>query len=356
MQEFLQLEYFGNTVLMYFTAAGIFILIILLLLGFKKIILSRLKKLAERTDTKFDDFLVKGIEKLIIPLIYFLAFIFSIRTLNLSPTVDKIVHFITVIVLTVIAVRLTISVIKFSLNAYLGKQERAEEKQKQVRGIITITNILFWVLGLIFLLDNLGYNVSAVLAGLGIGGIAIALAAQTILGDLFSYFVIFFDRPFEIGDFIIIGDKMGTVEYVGIKTTRIRSIGGEQLVLSNTDLTNSRIHNYKRMERRRIVFSIGVVYQTKSEQLNEVPKIVKQIIQETPNTLFDRGHFSAFGDFSLNFEFVYFVLSPDFLVYRDTQQAINLKIYEEFEKRGIEFAYPTQTLFLNKETDTSTLS
>jgi small-conductance mechanosensitive channel len=259
-------------------------------------------------------------------------------------------------VLTVIAVRLTISVIKFSLNAYLGKQERAEEKQKQVRGIITITNILFWVLGLIFLLDNLGYNVSAVLAGLGIGGIAIALAAQTILGDLFSYFVIFFDRPFEIGDFIIIGDKMGTVEYVGIKTTRIRSIGGEQLVLSNTDLTNSRIHNYKRMERRRIVFSIGVVYQTKSEQLNEVPKIVKQIIQETPNTLFDRGHFSAFGDFSLNFEFVYFVLSPDFLVYRDTQQAINLKIYEEFEKRGIEFAYPTQTLFLNKETDTSTLS
>jgi small-conductance mechanosensitive channel len=204
------------------------------------------------------------------------------------------------------------------------------------------------VLGLVFLLDNLGFEISAVIAGLGIGGIAIALAAQAILGDLFSYFVIFFDRPFEIGDFIVIGDKKGNVEYIGIKTTRLRSLSGEQLVFSNTDLTNSRIQNFRRMERRRVVFKLGVVYETPGNQLAEIPVIVKEIIDEQPDVTFDRGHFASYGDFSLNFEFVYYVMSSDYNKYMDTQQAINLKIYQEFEKRGIVFAYPTQTLYLNK--------
>ena len=136
-----------------------------------------------------------------------------------------------------------------------------------------------------------------------IGGVTIALAAQAILGDLFSYFVIFFDKPFEIGDFIIVGDKMGTIEYVGIKTTRIRALGGEQLIMANTDLTNSRVQNYKRMERRRVVFSIGVVYETPVEKLRKIPAIVKEIILSEEQTEFDRAHFSSFGDFSLNFEF-----------------------------------------------------
>ena len=199
------------------------------------------------------------------------------------------------------------------------------------------------------MLDNLGFEVSTVIAGLGIGGIAIALAAQAILGDLFSYFVIFFDRPFEIGDFVILPNEfMGTIEYIGIKTTRIRSLSGEQIVVANTDLTNSRIRNYKRMERRRVVFKLGVIYQTTSKQLAEIATIVKTIIENQSDTTFDRGHFQSYGDFSLNFEFVYYVLSGDYNKYMDTQQAINLKIYEEFEKRGIEFAYPTQTLFVSK--------
>src|SRR3546814_878321 len=144
---------------------------------------------------------------------------------------------------------------------------------RQNRGIMFILNVVIWIFGLVLLLSNLGYDVTAIVAGMGIGGIAIALAAQTILGDLFSYFVIFFDRPFEIGDFIVVDDKSGTVEYVGIKTTRLKSLGGEQLVFSNTDLTNSRLHNYKRMERRRIVFKLGVVYETPEKKLKLIPEI-----------------------------------------------------------------------------------
>ena len=203
-------------------------------------------------------------------------------------------------------------------------------------------------------MDNLGFDISAVIAGLGIGGIAIALAAQAILGDLFSYFVIFFDRPFEVGDFIVVGDKVGTVEYTGIKTTRIRALSGEQMVFSNTDLTNSRIHNFKKMERRRVVFSLGVIYQTTADQLEEIPKIVRGIIEKQNDTTFDRGHFKSYGDFSLNFEFVYFVIGSDYVKYMDTQQAINMEIYRTFEQKGIEFAYPTQTLFVSKENNEAT--
>ena len=147
-------------------------------------------------------------------------------------------------------------------------------------------------------------------------------------------------------------DKVGTVEYTGIKTTRVRALTGEQLVFSNTDLTNSRVHNFKKMEERRVVFRLGVVYQTSAAQLEEIPKIVKEIIEKHNDVRFDRGHFATYGDFSLNFEFVYFVIGSEYVKYMDTQQSINLEIYDEFEKRGIEFAYPTQTLFVNKEGET----
>ena len=198
-------------------------------------------------------------------------------------------------------------------------------------------------------MDNLGIKISALVAGLGIGGIAIALAAQTVLGDLFSCFIIFFDRPFVIGDFIVIGEFKGTVDHVGLKTTRLISLGGEQLIFSNTDLTNSRIRNYKRMDRRRIVFQLGVTYQTTLMQLKKIPQIIEEIITQIPDATFDRTHFASYGDFSLNFEIVYYVNDRDYNKYMVIQQEINFKIKEAFEKEGIEFAYPTQTVFLSNE-------
>jgi small-conductance mechanosensitive channel len=349
MDNFLNQVYFNNSVVNYIIAIGTFLIGIVLIKVFKKIVLFKLKAITSKTDTNIDDFLVRGLEKFAIPIFYYWVFLAAIRTLNIPEGIEIFIERIGIIIVTFFVIRIILAVVRFGLNAYLSKQERGEEKQKQIRGILTIFGILIWFIGFIFLLDNFGYNVSAVIAGLGIGGIAIALAAQTVLGDLFSYFVIFFDRPFEVGDFIIVGDKLGTVEYIGIKTTRLRSITGEQLVISNSDLTNSRVHNYKRMERRRIIFKFGVVYQTKAEDLRMIPQLVKEIIIAQGDTEFDRGHFAGFGDFSLNFEFVYFVQSPEYARYMDDQEAINLKIFEEFQKRGIEFAYPTQTIYLTKD-------
>jgi len=218
-----------------------------------------------------------------------------------------------------------------------------------MRGIETFLKITIWTIAVIVLLDNFGIEVSALVAGLGIGGIAIALAAQNILGDLFSYFIIYFDKPFEIGDFLIIDDYLGSIENIGIKTTRIRSLGGEELIFSNTDLVNSRIRNYKRMRKRRVLFRFGVIYQTSLEQLKEIPSIITEIVKQISGATLDRAHFSSYGDFSLDFEVVYYVNGRDYNKYMDIQQEINFKIKEEFEKRGIEFAYPTQTLFLEKE-------
>jgi small-conductance mechanosensitive channel len=349
MQQYLNQSYLGNTVYMYLTAAGIFVISLAIILILKRIILRRLKTWAESTQTSVDDFLIRGIEKTIIPLLYFASLYIAVRSLHLDPRLAYAFHILSVVLLTFFSLKLIIGIIRYSLNAYMLRKGEPDTKQRQIRGILTFVNIVIWGIGFVFLLDNLGFEISAVIAGLGIGGIAIALAAQTILGDLFSYFVIFFDRPFEIGDFIIVNDKMGSVEYVGIKTTRIRSLGGEQIIFSNTDLVNSRVHNYKRMERRRVIFSIGVVYETPADQIAEIPGMLRSIIESIPDTVFDRAHFTKYTDFSLNFEIVYFVNSPDFNVYMDKQQHINLTIYREFEGRGIHFAYPTQTLYLNKK-------
>ena len=349
MKEFFSQTYLNNTLEAYAIAIGIFVGGIILIKIFKKIILYRLKKWSEKTETTLDDFLIAGIEKSIVPLFYFGVFYLALKSLTLSAQINEIIKVALLFVLTFFIVRFISSTILFTVSYFIRKQEKGDEKVRQMRGMTVLINVVIWAVGLVFLMDNLGFNISAVVAGLGIGGIAIALAAQTILGDLFSYFVIFFDRPFEVGDFINVGDKVGTVEYTGIKTTRIRALSGEQLVFSNTDLTNSRIHNFKKMERRRVVFKLGVIYQTTAAQLEEIPKIVRKIIEDQQDTTFDRGHFASYGDFSLNFEFVYYVLGADYVKYMDTQQTINLSVYRTFEEKGIEFAYPTQTLFLNKE-------
>ncbi len=348
MQQILNYSFLGNSVYNYIIALTIFIVGLILILIFKKIFLSRLKKWAATTQTNFDDLLVKAIEKSFIPVFYFGIFYLSIKNLVLSKSFEQGLNVVIVIITTFLVVRTIISIVNYFISTYLKKAEDSEQREKQLKGIRGLVNLIIWSIALVFLLDNLGVKISAVVAGLGIGGIAVALAAQAFLGDLFSYFAIFFDKPFEIGDFIIVGDKLGAVEYIGIKTTRVRALGGEQLVFSNHDLTSSRIHNYKKMERRRVVFKLGVIYQTSSEKLKLIPKIVKNIIDKQKDATFDRGHFATYGDFSLNFEFVYYVTGADYNKYMDIQQEINFTIFKEFEKAEIEFAYPSQTLFVNK--------
>jgi small-conductance mechanosensitive channel len=206
-----------------------------------------------------------------------------------------------------------------------------------------------WAIIFLLALDNLGVNITALVAGLGVGGIAVALAAQNIIGDLFASLSIVLDRPFVPGDFLAIDEFYGDVEKVGLKTTRMRSLSGEQIVFSNNDLLNSRIRNYGQMVERRIVFSVGVVYQTPHEKLQQIPSIIEDIIVKQELARFDRAHFKQYGDYSLNFEMVYYVESSDYRLFMDIQQAVNLEIFRRFAEEGIEFAYPTQTLFVDRQ-------
>ena len=347
MEDFLNQIYFGNTILKYIEAIGIFIHVLILVKIFQLIVLRRLKKWAEKTKTTIDDFILIGIKKSVVPIIYYGAIFLSARSLNLSDSATSILDVLSIVVVTFFIIRLITSTLDFSITSYTAKQDAGDKKAKQLKSISALARIIIWGVTLVFLLDNLGFDISAVVAGLGIGGIAVALAAQSILGDLFSYFIIFFDRPFELGDYVKVGDKNGTIEHIGIKTTRIRALSGEQLVFSNTDLTSSRLHNFKKLQKRRKVFMLGVIYETPAEKLKMIPDIVKDIITEEEKSDYDRGHFKTFGDFSLNFEFVYYVLSPDYATYMDTQHNINMKIFNKFKEEGIEFAYPTQLVYVN---------
>jgi small-conductance mechanosensitive channel len=348
MKEILQRTFWNNTLEHYLIALTVFIGGLILIRILRKVAYRYLKAWADKSENTIDDFLVELLVKNLLPILNLGALYAAVNYLTLTPKVEKLLSAAYGIAITWFLVRIVLRFIKHGMDVYAEKQEDPETKKKQLRSLMAIVQVIVWAIALIFLLSNLGFNVTGIVTGLGIGGIAIALAAQTILGDLFSYFVIFFDKPFEAGDFIIVDDKRGTVEKIGLKTTRIRSLTGELLIMSNTNLTNARVHNYKQMNRRRINFKIGVTYQTPSAKLQKIPDIIKEVAIRQENATFDRAHFSDFGDFSLNFDIVYFVEAPDMVTYMNIQQGINLALYQAFEEEGIEFAYPTQTLFVEK--------
>lgn len=347
-QAFLQKTFWGNPVFDYFYTIAIIVAGISIIKIIEKIVIFRLKEIASETETTFDDFLIENIHKTIVPIANFGVIYIGLNHLALHLNFLRVINAIAAITIAIFSINFILALIIHIVENVLLKGEDSVTQKKSLKGLITIVRFVVWAIGIVFVLDNLGFKISAVVAGLGIGGMAVALAAQTVLKDLFSYVAILFDKPFEPGDFIIVDDKMGNVDKIGIKTTRLISLGGEQLIFSNTDLTDSRIQNYKRMQRRRVLFKIGVTYQTKKEQLEKIPTIIKDIISNTENVEFDRSHFSSFGASSLDFETVYYVVNREYLDYMNAQQEMNLKIFEEFSKEGIEFAYPTQTLFIEK--------
>jgi len=339
----------GNTVELYMTAAGILIGAFIGIWAIRKTVLNRMKAAAEKTATSADDYAIRFIRRGAVPLAYIGALYGSFSLLAVPEALSRGVYLAVMTAVVIVAARAVNDLIGYAFRVYQRRTGRGPEMEHSFGGILVVIQAIVWTAAIVFYLDNLGFKVSTVLAGLGIGGVAVALAAQTILQDLFSYVCILFDRPFEIGDFIIVGDFMGVVEHVGVKTTRIRSLGGEQLVFSNKDLTDSRVRNYKRMEQRRVVFSFGVLYQTPQDKMKRIPEIVKEVICALADTRFDRAHFARIGASSLDFEVVYYVLSGDYNKYMDIQQQINFMIRERLADMGVEFAYPTQTLYLNKE-------
>lgn len=348
--EYLSKEFWNNTIQEYLLALGFILLGILIIKIIKKSLLQRIKKLTERTDNSLDDFLFEIIERYVLPAIYISIVFWGIQTLTLSELLAKSLSIAHKVVITYFSIKIVANLIIMLLRSYIKKQENGEEKVKQIGGIILLINILIWAIGILFFFDNIGWDVTAIVTGLGIGGIAVALAAQNILGDLFNYFVIFFDRPIEIGDFVVIDDKNGIVEKIGIKTTRIKTLSGEELVVANSDLTSSRIHNYKKMQRRRILFSVGVTYETPLKELKQIPKMLQEIVENQSPITFDRAHFKAFGNSSLDFEVVYFIEVADYNKYMDIQERINFGIFEKFTAAGISIAFPTRTLYVRNET------
>jgi small-conductance mechanosensitive channel len=237
-------------------------------------------------------------------------------------------------------IRCLSAVIRHALEKYLTRSNDPEDTGRTIKGLFPVINIIVWSVGTIFLLDNLGFNISAVVAGLGIGGIAIALAAQALLGDMFSYFVILIDKPFELGDSITLGEFSGTVEHVGIKTTRIKSVNGEQVIFGNSDLTRSRVQNFKRLKERRAMVTISVSHKTPRKKLAAIPEAAIKILSKTKDVRYDRANLAKITDWGFTFEIVYFVNSNEFNVHMDIQQSIYLSLLEYLEKQKIALASP----------------
>lgn len=343
----LEKSFLGNSLNQWATAGLLFFALIIAFAIVQRLIVSRLEFLSTKTKTDLDDEAIKLVKSVKPPFYFVLSLFLSLQTLSFSARFEKIIGIATIALIVYQIIR-SLSLL---LDYVSEKWQRRESKNGNVQAIKTLIQMAkgtLWVFGVLVLLQNMGINVTSLLAGLGIGGVAIALAAQSVLADLFSSFAILFDKPFVPGDFIIVGDNMGVVEKIGIKTTRIKALQGEEIVISNQELTSSRIQNFKKMRERRVVFSFGIVYQTPASKLKQVPKIVKAVIKGIEKTKFDRAHFMEFGDSGLKFEVVYYVEDGDYNLYMDIHQKILQGINEEFEKNKIEFAYPTQTVFLEK--------
>ncbi|MCJ7540108.1 MAG: mechanosensitive ion channel family protein [Desulfobacterales bacterium] len=344
---FLEKEIFHNTVKGWLLAAAITVIIYFFTRITKHVLQKKLSSFSAKTDTVWDDLAAELVGRINIVFFLFLSvYVGSLKITLPETTYDIFKHAFVIVSLIQVAI-----LISYTINFWIERY-RKQKIESNAGAMTTLTSVGFvlrmiiWMIFILIALDNIGVNITTLIAGLGISGIAVALAVQNILGDLFASFSIVLDKPFVIGDFIIVDDYLGTVEHVGLKTTKIRSLSGEQLVFSNADLLKSRIRNYKRMNERRDVFTIGVLYQTPHEILSQIPKMICKIIENQAQVRFDRAHFKEYGDYSLKFEVVYWIQNPDYNVYMDTQQSINLDIFKHFKEAGVEFAYPTQTLLL----------
>lgn len=349
------MTYYGNTLSAWLWAVITAVVIFAVLKVLQKVIIKHLTPFVEKTEAFFDNLAIDLLKSTKFFFLLFLSLYAASLILSLPERASSLLRNTTLIVFFLQVAIWGNHCLSFFLNRYKSQKLALEQDAAGVATIMAfgfIGKLFLWTIVLLLILDNLGVDITALIAGLGIGGIALALAAQNILGDLFASLSIMLDKPFVIGDFIVLDGYKGSIEQIGLKTTHLRSLSGEQLIISNADLLKSRIRNYKRMYERRAVFSIGVIYQTSYDKIRTIPRIIREIIESQEQTRFDRAHFREFGNSSLNFEIVYWVKNPDYNVYMDIHEAINLEIFRRFEEEGIVFAYPTQTLYLNREEST----
>ncbi|MBW2982838.1 mechanosensitive ion channel family protein [Candidatus Woesearchaeota archaeon] len=348
-QALLSASWQGNTVQEYAVAVGVFLAAWFVLRFFKYVVIQRLKALAKKTKTDVDDAIIEAKDSIGWPFYAILAVFIGLKFIDVHPALDKGMYYLLIVTITYYVARIAHRMIGFFADKWDEKKGRKGTRQSPIVNLLKgFVQGLLWVLVILLILDNLGYNVSALLAGVGIGGIAIAFALQGILSDLFASVSIYFDKPFEVGDFLIIGGDMGTVKKIGIKSTRLQTLQGQELVVSNQELTSTRINNYKKLEKRRVAFKFGVTYDTPATKLKRIPGMVEKIVKDKGLAEFDRAHFKEFADSSLLFEVVYYLNSSDYKEYMDTQESINLDIVKAFNKAKVEMAFPTTTVYLKK--------
>lgn len=321
-------------------------LLIKIALGTLKKLLSNLSK---KTKNNLDDLAVIVLDKTNPIFIYSLAFIFAVSYLKISSSLSSKFQTTFICIAIIQAAIWASNLLALLIPRIVNKGGESEDSQNfaALELVNFSAKAIIWIFALLLILDNFGVDITALIAGLGVGGIAVALAVQNILSDLLASLSIILDKPFVVGDFIVIDELAGNVEKIGFKTTRIRSLNGEQLILSNSDLLSSRIKNFKKLYERRVVFNLTLTYQTALDKLKDIPQIIEEIINKQTKVRFDRANFKSFGDSALIFENVYFVLDSDYKVYMSTQEKINLEIFDKFAQLGIEFAYPTQTVFVS---------
>lgn len=331
-------------------AAFVFVLLTAAFWLLRTVILIRVRKVADKTTTTFDDVIVGAIEKIKAWVYTLVALYAALQFFALPSTIDFIVSTIFYFAVVWQTIAVAGCFIEYFVKTFLEKDADEDglidPNSAMASNMVTlIAQIVLWALGIIFVLSNLGIEVTSLIAGLGIGGIAIAFALQGVLGDLFASFSLYFDKPFRIGDFVVIGPDSGTVQKIGIKSTRIKTLQGEELVVSNTELTTARVQNFKRMSERRIQSTFGIAYETKEEDIQAIDGIVEGIFTAIEGARLDRVHFASFGDSALIFELVYFVETSDYTEFMSIQQRYNFELLRIFNERGIGFAYPTQTIY-----------
>lgn len=344
MQSFLvwpgwEIIFWGNTLGAYVHSLGIFLLLIFVFFVAQRGVIHRVRQFAERTETEIDNAALRVAESFRPPLYVFAALYCSLRILFLADVFRLVIDTILILLITYQTVAVLRVVLELSLER-LVKRKSDGNSRAAAKLLGSLIMGVVWVLGALVALSNIGVNVTALLAGVGIGGIAIAFALQNILKDLFSSFSLYFEKPFTVGDFIVAGENSGTVKEIGFKTTRIRSVGGEEVIIPNSELTSQRVENYKKMERRHVFRRISVSYETSSEVLEKIPLWLEEIARDIDCITFDRANFRDFGENGLVFEYVYYVETGKYKTYMQARQSFNFAIKKKFEQENVSFAYP----------------
>jgi len=319
----------------------------------RRLLVRRFGALAARTATHWDDLAVEFLSRTRPYFLLLIAVQAAARVVPPAPDVARVLRAISVIIVLLQTGVWGNGLIGFFADKYARQRAGDVGTSTTIQAVGYATRFVLWGLLVVTALQNFGINVTALVTGLGIGGIAIALAVQNILGDLFAALAIVLDKPFVVGDAIQVENVNGTIEHVGLKTTRIRSLSGEQVIIANADLLKSRIRNYRRMELRRATFNLDLAFDTPADKVAAIPPMVKQIVEQQGNTRFDRSHFLTIGDTGLRLENVYYVLEPDYGKYADIQHAINLELLRRFHAEHIQFGYTTRTVHLNAAADTA---